>query len=269
MRENRIKVLVVDDNKEFANILSDYLEQTVQFEIVGKASNGIEALELICSMDMDLVILDLIMPRLDGIGVLEELNAMKLDHKPKIVVLSAVANDRITQSALSIGADYYVTKPFNMDSFANRVKELFGHCDGEDVEEHGAASKIQNEQNQPVNVDIEVEISEFLHKLGIPVHIKGYLYLKSAITMAFNDMSALSGMTTVIYPTTAAVYNTTGSRVERAIRHAIESATSNKRNELWEKLFVNKSLNKKSKPTNGEFIGTVADAIRLKIKREA
>jgi two-component system response regulator (stage 0 sporulation protein A) len=264
VKENKIRTLIVDDNKEIANILSDYLGNRDEFEVVGKAENGIEALKFIASIDIDLIILDLIMPKLDGIGVLEELNNMNLVRKPKVVVLSAVGGDEYTKRALSLGANYYIIKPFDMEVFASRMIELFSDSDARVAADQTAYTL---EQPKPANIDLEIEISEFLYKLGVPVHIKGYIYIKEAVEMAINDMTTLSGITKIIYPAIAAKHNTTESRVERSIRHAIEVLSLKNKTELWRKLFKSTIMNNKEKPTNGEFIGVVADTIRLRIKK--
>lgn len=259
LKEGRIKLLIVDDNRELADILGDYLEEKKKFQVVGKAVNGLEALKLMESIDIDLVILDLIMPKLDGIGVLEELSTRNLSHKPKIVVLSAVGGDDYTKRALSLGADYYIVKPFDMNIFASRMMELFDEEDSAAAQEQTAAAI---EKTKPLTIDLETEVSEFLCKLGIPVNATGYTYAKEAVEMVINDITALSGITKIIYPAVADKYSTTVSRVERSIRHTIEILAAKNNTELWRRLF----LNSNNKPTNGEFIGVVADAIRLKIK---
>lgn len=269
MRENKIKVLIADDNKEFANILKDYLQTKDDFKVVGTANDGMEALNFIKNTFLDLVILDLIMPRLDGIGVLEELNAMDLKVKPKIVILSAVGNDKFTQNALALGASYFMVKPFDIEMFAKRIKELFseGSTGNNDIRENITEIKgTYKKEYEYKNADIEVEISEILHELGIPVHIKGYIYLKEAIAMVVNDMSMLSSITKVIYPSIAKKNNTTSPRVERAIRHAIEVSSTKNKTDMSKKMFISTYTNNKEKPTNGEFIALVADSLRLKIK---
>lgn len=269
MRENKINVLIVDDNKEFANILKDYLQTKDEFKVVGTASDGIEALSFIKHKFLDLVILDLIMPRLDGIGVLEELNAMNLDVKPKIVILSAVGNDKFTQNAITLGASYFMVKPFDMEMFTKRIKELFseGNKGTNEISENAAVSEdLFKREYKNKTSDIEVEISEVLHELGIPVHIKGYIYLKEAIAMVINDMSMLPSITKVIYPSIAKRHNTTAPRVERAIRHAIEVSSTKNKTDMSKRMFMSTYSNNKEKPTNGEFIALVADSLRLKIK---
>lgn len=259
----KVKLLIVDDNRELADILGEYLEEKGKFEIVARAENGLEALRYIRSTDIDLVILDLIMPKLDGIGVLEELSAMKLSKRPKIVVLSAVGSEEYTKKALSLGADYYILKPFDIEVFANRMIQLFDEEYAFEAEKQTAAS-LENPSSSVVS--LELEISQFLRELGAPVNNMGYTYLKEAIEMAINDMTVLSGITKIIYPSIAEKFNTTESRVERSIRHVIEVLSTRNNTELWRKLFINTVANNKEKPTNGEFIGVVADAVRLKLK---
>lgn len=262
--EDSSEALNILGTKEFVSILSDYLEVRGGFQIAGKAYDGLEALEFLCNVQIDMVILDLIMPRLDGIGVLEELNHMNQSQRPKIVVLSAVVNEVFTQRALNLGADYYIIKPFDMDLFVTRVRELFNVFDAPAVK---SADVVEQEKRDSSAHELEVEISELLHKLGAPVHVKGYSYLKEAIAIAVQDMESLSGITKIIYPTIAKKYKTSATRVERSIRHAIEVISSRNKSELWYELFVVVIASNKERPTNGEFIAVTADKIRLKLKK--
>ena len=233
MDGNKISVIIADDNKEFCSILNDYLLNQKDIVVTGIAKDGKEALTLIEEKKPDLVVLDIIMPHLDGLGVLERLNSMDLDKFPRIVVLSAVGQDKITQRAITLGADYYVVKPFDMDIFTKRIRDMF---------------------------------NDTIHEIGVPAHIKGYMYLREAITMVVNDMELLSAVTKELYPSIAKKYNTTASRVERAIRHAIEVAWGRGQVEAINKLFGYTVHNEKGKPTNSEFIAIIADKLRLKNK---
>jgi len=266
MDANKIKILIADDNKDFCSILSEYLEMQDDFEVVGMAKDGIEALDLIVSKRPDVVILDIIMPHLDGLGVLEKLNNMNLEKIPKIIVLSAVGQDKITQKSLALGAEYYVVKPFDMDVFAKRIKESMGLI-SPIIEKKGILqpSSISLSSNKPAQ-DLETAITGIIHEIGVPAHIKGYIYLREAITMVVNNMELLSAVTKELYPSIARKYNTTSSRVERAIRHAIEVAWGRGRVEVINNLFGYTIHNDKGKPTNSEFIAMVADKLRLEMK---
>ena len=274
MENSKISVLIADDNKEFCSILNDYLLNQKDIVVTGIAKDGREALELIKEKEPDLVVLDIIMPHLDGLGVLEKLNSMNLSKMPRVIVLSAVGQDKITQSAINLGADYYVVKPFDMDIFTKRIREMFNSTEGgQEAAQNTANSSIMSSSvamksttNSAISspsskgpVDLETEITNIIHEIGVPAHIKGYMYLREAITMVVNDMELLSAVTKELYPSIAKKYNTTASRVERAIRHAIEVAWGRGQIEAINKLFGYTIHNEKGKPTNSEFIAIIAD----------
>ncbi|MGY0375238.1 sporulation transcription factor Spo0A [Clostridium sp. JNZ J1-5] len=268
MENNKISVVIADDNKEFCNILNDYLLNQRDIIVTGVAKDGIEALKLIQEKKPDLVVLDIIMPHLDGLGVLEKLNTMNVDPMPRIIVLSAVGQDKITQRAITLGADYYVVKPFDMDVFTKRIRQMFNNTISSDQVKKTVSiadsEEIKVRRNEPL--DLESEITNIIHEIGVPAHIKGYMYLREAISMVVNDVELLSAVTKELYPSIAKKYNTTASRVERAIRHAIEVAWSRGQVETINKIFGYTIHNGKGKPTNSEFIAMVADKLRLKNK---
>ena len=275
MEDSKISVLIADDNKEFCSILNDYLLNQKDIVVTGIAKDGREALELIVERKPDLVILDIIMPHLDGLGVLEKLNTMDLEKTPRIIILSAVGQDKITQQAITLGADYYTVKPFDMEVFTKRIREMFNSAPT--IQESSAQSNrvsypttssyiLTSEPKSKTPVDLETEITNIIHEIGVPAHIKGYMYLREAITMVVNDMELLSAVTKELYPSIAKKYNTTASRVERAIRHAIEVAWGRGEIEAINKLFGYTVHNDKGKPTNSEFIAIIADKLRLKNK---
>src|SRR3712207_1268950 len=211
------------------------------------------------------------MPHLDGLGVLERLNAMDLNPMPRVIVLSAVGQDRITQRAITLGADYYVVKPFDMDVFTKRIRQMFNNTISSDEikktvsMEMPVTMTVKNENNQQGGpFDLEAEITNIIHEIGVPAHIKGYMYLREAISMVVENVELLSAVTKELYPSIAKKYNTTASRVERAIRHAIEVAWGRGQVETINKLFGYTIHNDKGKPTNSEFIAMVADKLRLK-----
>ena len=267
MDGNKISVVIADDNKEFCSILNDYLLNQKDIVVTGIAKDGREALTLIEEKQPDLVVLDIIMPHLDGLGVLERLNSMNLTKFPRIVVLSAVGQDKITQRAITLGADYYVVKPFDMDIFTKRIRDMFNDSllgNDEPVKKQVAMTTtemITAPSRGPV--DLETEITNIIHEIGVPAHIKGYMYLREAITMVVNDMELLSAVTKELYPSIAKKYNTTASRVERAIRHAIEVAWSRGKVDTINQLFGYTVHTTKGKPTNSEFIAMIADKLRL------
>lgn len=271
MEQRSISVLIADDNKEFCNILSDYFSSQKDITVVGVAKDGIEVLELIEVTKPDLVVLDIIMPHLDGLGVLERLNTMNINPMPRIIILSAVGQDKITQRAIALGADYYVVKPFDMDVLSNRIRDMFSGTTGNDAVRRTSGTQSSSVLDVKVKspsqaVDLETEITNIIHEIGVPAHIKGYMYLREAITLVVNDIELLSAVTKELYPAIAKKYNTTASRVERAIRHAIEVAWSRGQVDTINKLFGYTIHNEKGKPTNSEFIAMVADKLRLKNK---
>ena len=268
MEDSKISVLIADDNKEFCSILNDYLLNQKDIVVTGIAKDGREALELIQQKQPDLVVLDIIMPHLDGLGVLEKLNGMDLDKMPRVIVLSAVGQDKITQQAITLGADYYVVKPFDMDIFTKRIREMFNTQDVETKRRSVSTQVVEREAAATSRgpIDLETEITSIIHEIGVPAHIKGYMHLREAITMVVNDMELLSAVTKELYPSIAKKYNTTASRVERAIRHAIEVAWGRGQVDAINKLFGYTVHNEKGKPTNSEFIAIIADKLRLKNK---
>lgn len=259
----KIKIAIADDNKDFCNIIGEFLEQQEDMEVVGVAKDGMEAIELVESVQPDILVLDIIMPILDGLGVLEKLSTKNLQKEPKVIVLSAVGQDKITQRAVAAGADYYVVKPFDMEIFIKRVRQLLDNTSI--IQER---TSIQNNSgyisiNPPNKSSIEAQITNIIHEIGVPAHIKGYKYLRAAIKMVIQDIDLLSAVTKELYPSIAKQYNTTASRVERAIRHAIEVAWSRGRIDTINELFGYTINNEKGKPTNSEFIAMVADKLRL------
>ncbi len=266
--KEKIKILIADDNKDFCDILYEYLSKQEDLEIVGVAKDGIEAVDLLSREIPDVLILDIIMPHLDGLGVLEKMRSLSLEKNPKVIVLSAVGQDRITQKAINLGADYYVVKPFDFEVFIKRIRQLMGGLDtNEDLGRSLKEFRISNaEKQQPKGVSIEAEITNIIHEIGVPAHIKGYLYLREAIGMVIENIEYLSAVTKELYPSIASKFNTTPSRVERAIRHAIEVAWSRGKIDTINKLFGYTVHNGKGKPTNSEFIAMVADKLRLEQK---
>jgi len=263
----KITVLIADDNKDFCDIISQYLSRQDDLEVIGVAHDGIETLNKVKRYQPDVLVLDIIMPHMDGLGVLEKLSQESMDNIPKIIILSAVGQDKITQRAIALGADYYIVKPFDLEVFVKRIKELA--TNGFDSPEFSLTSSIlpnSNLLNRSRGRNLEAEITNIIHEIGVPAHIKGYQYLREAITMVINDMDLLSGITKELYPGIAQKFNTTPSRVERAIRHAIEVAWSRGRVDTINKLFGYTIHDEKGKPTNGEFIAMVADKLRMQNK---
>ena len=268
MADTAINVIVADDNIEFCNVMSDYFMTQMDINLIGIAADGFEALEMIKEKKPDLVILDIIMPNLDGLGVLEKLDEIKPEHMPRIIVLTAVGQDVVAQRAIALGADYYVVKPFDMEVLTRRMRQMFDNTLYNNKEKK-LSSYLGIEaaglgMNKPA--DIEAEITGIINGIGIPANVKGYTYLRKAIGLSVDDPNLLSSITKGLYPAIAERYNTTGSRVERGIRHAIDIAWSRGQLENMHDLFGYAATREKTKPSNGEFIAMVADRLRIKNK---
>lgn len=277
MSGKKIEVLIADDNREFGDILCEYLSNQNDIEVVGLARDGLEAVDLIQKNSPDIAILDIIMPHLDGLGVLEKIASSNLEKKPLFIVLSAVGQDKITQRALALGAEYYIVKPFDMNVLVNRIRQLRDINNLPSVAT-SLSSSISLHKSEAFNADrrpphitntsrsLEVEVTNIMHEIGVPAHIKGYQYLRDAIMMVVKDLDVINSITKLLYPTIAKEYNTTPSRVERAIRHAIEVAWSRGQVEAIDALFGYTVNIGKGKPTNSEFIAMIADKLRLELK---
>jgi len=272
MVNQKINIVIADDNKEFCSVLNDYLSNQNDINIMGIAGDGIEAMKLIRERKPDLLVLDIIMPNLDGLGVLEKLNEIDLNSKPYIIVLSAVGNDIITQRAISLGADYYVVKPFDMEVFLKRIRQMQKNIIYTDnvIKASTYYDDIDsgNVKNKSVHIDTIDEITNVIHQIGIPTNLKGYMYIREAIFMVINDNELLSAVTKELYPSIGKKFNTTSSRVERSMRHALDIAWSRVQEENINKVFGYKLFNKKGKPSNSEFIAMVVDKLRLENRAE-
>lgn len=274
----KMKILIADDNKDFSDILVEFINRQEDMEVVDVASNGEQACELITDVEPDIVILDVIMPYLDGIGVLERVNTLALEKRPLFVMLSAVGQDKITERALALGAEYYIVKPFDMETLANRIRQLKSMALSNNNNNNnvvitpqassltsGTKPLLPKTKGMVTGHNLEAEVTSVIHEIGVPAHIKGYQYLRDAIIMVINDMDILNSITKQLYPSIAKQYNTTPSRVERAIRHAIEVAWSRGKMDTIDKLFGYTVNNGKGKPTNSEFIALIADRLRLEM----
>ena len=269
----KITVLISDDNNEFATTLANYLEKDEDMQVVGMAKDGEEALSIISTLKPDVVLLDVIMPHLDGLGVLERLSSMRLEKRPICIMLSAVGQDKITQRAIELGANYYVVKPFDINLLIKRIKEIKNYkapqfkTTSPQIRENYKAPYIEirnDARNDKEN--LEALVTNVIHEVGVPAHIKGYQYLREAIMMVVNDIEVINQITKQLYPDIAKKFNTTPSRVERAIRHAIEVAWGRGQTEVVESIFGYTVSASKGKPTNSEFIAMISDKLRLELK---
>ena len=256
-----LSVAIVDDNRQTLNLLREILEKEDGIHVVGKADNGEDAYNMIVRTKPDIVLMDVIMPRLDGISVMEKVrNDTQMKGAPSFIIVTAASSQDVTEDAFRLGANYYIMKPFNRDVILDKINRVSrgrlravnvpGLPDMERKVQPYLDKAAYMEQN------LETDVTQMLHEIGIPAHIKGYQYLREAIIMSVQDQEMLSSVTKILYPTIAKRQQTTPSRVERAIRHAIEVAWSRGKMD---------TIN--GKPTNSEFVALIADKIRLDYKR--
>lgn len=251
---DKIKVIMVDDNIGLVEMVEEYFNESKSIKLVNKAYDGIEGIDLIEKErgNYDVIILDLIMPNKDGIYVLEEMK--KRGIKEKVIVLTSYNASNVIKEVSSYGVSYFMLKPFDNIELEKRVLDLFK----------------KEEETKTVDFyhsNIQVSITKMLHELGIPSHIKGYQYLREAITVIFERSETIGGITKELYPELANKFDTTVSRVERAIRHAIEVSWNRGNIDLMEEIFGHSVDIDKAKPTNSEFVVTLADKLRLDFHR--
>lgn len=259
-----LSVAIADDNQRILDVLGDIISTDKDLSLVGKAKNGEEMCQIIKEKHPDVVLLDLIMPKMDGLTVMEKVgHDSNVGKHPYFIVVTAVGQEKITEDAFEKGANYYIMKPFDNHMLLERIKSIrkmsrTGDRKGEDI----------LPENTKSGENLEGRVTNMLHEIGIPAHIKGYHYLRDAIIMAVNDMDVLNAITKILYPTVAKKYQTTSSRVERAIRHAIEVAWSRGKLDTLNELFGYTVSTGKGKPTNSEFIALIADTIRLECRHK-
>lgn len=278
----KINVVVADDNKSNSESIRAELLNQDNVADVKIASTGLEAIKLIKSMNVDVLICDLVMPHLDGFAVVEKIKSMDIPNIPVIIMMSAINKESITQTAISLGADYYMIKPVDCDLLMRRISSLLGIKKVSNTAEKiiSTKSNITNitvakqeialvdkkvESFVKSDLSIEAKITNIMHEIGVPANIKGYHYLREAICLVINDISLLSAVTKELYPAIAVKFNTTSSRVERAMRHAIEVTCVRSSGQTLHNLFGHSLSGRKSKPTNSEFIAMIADKLTLEL----
>ncbi len=248
---NNLKVLLTGEGSEFgrncANVLRSY-----GCDVYLVAKDGKAVLEKNANNEIDVIVMDAFMANLDALGVISELDE---ETKPLIMIMSSTDNQRFEQEILSAGADYYFLKPFDINILAQRISQLTGWSKSE-----GGTNGLGGSN------DLQVTVSEIMHQIGVPAHIKGYQYLREAIVLSINDREMMSSVTKILYPTVAKMYSTTASRVERAIRHAIEVAWDRGDVDVLSSYFGYTIQNTRGKPTNSEFIAMISDKLRLRMK---
>ncbi|MBE6970700.1 MAG: sporulation transcription factor Spo0A [Ruminococcaceae bacterium] len=247
--ENLTKVILADANEEFRILLEDTIDKTGEFTVVGSTGDGTELLEMVHHLQPQMVIMDVVLPGLDGFGVLNQLQKMG-DNAPTVFVTSSFSNDETVSRAMSMGVYFFLPKPVSEQSLLEQMRK--------------AVAPQEQLLQEP---GLESRITAIIHEIGVPAHIKGYQYLREAIMIAVNDMDVINAVTKVLYPAVAKAFNTTPSRVERAIRHAIEVAWDRGDLETLQHYFGYTVNSAKGKPTNSEFIALIADRLQLQMKR--
>lgn len=265
-----LSIAIADDNRQTLNLLGEILEKEEGLRVVGKADNGEDAYNMIVRTNPDIVLMDVIMPRLDGISVMEKVkNNTQMKGCPSFIMVTAASSQDVTEDAFKLGANYYIMKPFSKDVILDKIRRV-SRSRSKAVPANSTPERtVQPYLNkaQYMEQNLETDVTQMLHEIGIPAHIKGYQYLRDAIVMSVQDTEMLSSVTKILYPTIAKKHQTTPSRVERAIRHAIEVAWSRGKMDTINDLFGYTVSGGKGKPTNSEFVALIADKIRLDYKR--
>ncbi len=249
--KTKINALVVDDSMEFTSSVKEYFKNNAVIKIVDVLNDGEKAVDYIKEHqdNIDVILMDLIIPGKDGLQILEELEELKI--KKHLIILSSYRKDYTIRMTSRYNVDYYMLKPVNLSSLENRMKEVMDE------------NKIELYTEKQVNPKIQLQVTELLHNLGVPSQIKGYQYLREGILMLYESTGLIGGITKEVYPEIALRYNTTPSRVERAIRHAIEVSWNRADYEMMNKIFGHSIDYDRAKPTNSEFMVTLSDALRL------
>ena len=260
----KIKVLIADSGEDFRALLAERLSAEEDIEVVAAASDGLEALALTAELRPDVLVMDVVLPKLDGLAVMQRLD--ETGASPQVLVVSAFYNENLVARCAEKGVSYFVPKPCDLSALCARVRQCCAHRAAPVYAPSASISPAPAAQKQSQN--LEAVVTEIIHEIGVPAHIKGYQYLREAIIYTINDMDAINAVTKVLYPAVAKKFDTTPSRVERAIRHAIEVAWDRGDIETLQKFFGYTVSNIKGKPTNSEFIAMIADCLSLRRKAQ-
>lgn len=252
-----ISILIADGNKETSTKLSEFLARQKDFDVKGVVDNGIDAIERITEEKPDIVILEMLLPKVDGIGILKAVQSKKIEKRPIFLVLSSLSQDIMIREAISLGAYCFMLKPFDFSILTERIRRI--------IKKEKTVKLVERERTV-TDENLEKEITSIMHDIGVPAHIRGHQYLREAIMLSIHNQDLLGAVTKTLYPSVAITYNTTPSRVERAIRHAIEVAWSRGRLDTLQNVFGYTINVTKGKPTNSEFIAMIADRMKLEMK---
>ncbi len=262
--KNKIKLLLVDNNNDLLSQMSTFFNNKEDVEVLGKANSGIDAADKIKELLPDVVIMDIVIPGLDGIGLLKKINTLPSSKRPVVIILTGAKKENVTNLCMDLGADYFMIKPCEFETIYERMHLL---CVPKIAKKSGGAFSHPSAPHgdRPSDRAIEISVTNTIHSVGVPANIKGYQYLRDAIIMSIKDTELINAVTKQLYPKVATRHNTSPSRVERAIRHAIEVACIRGNEEELYKLFGYTVSNNKGKPTNSEFIAMIADKLRLEM----
>jgi len=266
LTEDKIRVVLADNNRELCKVLAEHIEIQTDIELVGIAYDGLQAIELIQKFQPDLLILDITMPYLDGIGVMERL--AELNEAPKVIVLTAFEQESMVQRLIAMGAVYYMVKPFDTLTLLERIRQFGRQKESYTKESQGLYNPLPAPAKTFSRQQLEMEVTKIFHEMGVPAHFRGYAYLRDAIIMAIQEDDVLGNITKNLYPRIAEKYNSTASGVESAIRHTIEIGWERGNCESFKKMFGtdNYQTEKARFPTAASFIAKVADRIRLQLQ---
>ena len=251
--DNQTTVMIADNTEEFCSSLVTTLQRSEGFRVVGTANDGEQAVRMIHQMQPQILVLDLMLAKRDGLSVLKAISTM--ERKPAVLATSGFITDYVASAAANLGVQYLMLKPCDMTALVERLEEL-----------RGGQTVLVPQNRAGGKPSIEAMVTSIIHEIGVPAHIKGYQYLREAIIIAVNDMDVINAITKVLYPQVAKAFQTTPSRVERAIRHAIEVAWDRGDLDTLQRFFGYTVSNTKGKPTNSEFIALIADKLQLQLK---
>jgi two-component system response regulator (stage 0 sporulation protein A) len=258
----KVKIAIADDNRELVKMMELYFQNHPNIEVVATAANGKVCIKMLEEHQLDVLLLDIIMPHLDGLAVLEAMYNDERHANTQVIMLTAFGQEDVMKQAVNYGASYFMLKPFEFEQLVQKIL----HCAGQKGETVKRKSILQPQEPQKLNQrELDTTITAIIKEIGVPAHIKGYSYLREAIQMVYNDIELLGSVTKILYPEIAKKFSTTPSRVERAIRHAIEVAWNRGNYESISEMFGYTVHHLKSKPTNSEFIAMIADKIRIEM----
>lgn len=250
-----MRIAIVDDNLSYTKMISEYLSRIDEFEVIGIAENGIDACKIITADEPDIVLMDIAMPRLGGMGVLEKLNCSQYENRPQFIIVTAMGQEKISRLAFELGADFFMLKPVDMEELVYNIKYLHSLKKFKDIR------YIHPERTDDLHGESEFRIKSLLQKIGVPNHVKGYYYIIYALEIVLNDLTAINALKKQIYSRISYKFNTTPERAERVIRNAIEITFNRGSVEILNKLFVFDDGGAKTKPSNSEFFVKLASEI--------